>query len=110
MNLDEAFLDEKLAELERAASWSPRIISKLETLIYVTEEVYQAPGVSELLRELHVTPRKASLKGVQRAMAVYRVARCQPRPPLKSPPERLQSAQGRIRAMRSVVGLVPGAT
>ena len=73
MNLDEAFLDEKLAELERAASWSPRIISKLETLIYVTEEVYQAPGVSELLRELHVTPRKASLKGVQRAMDVYRV-------------------------------------
>ena len=31
--LNEQLLDEKLAELEKAKPWSPRVISKLETLI-----------------------------------------------------------------------------
>ena len=42
--------------------------------IYLTEEVYRVPGVKELLTELQVTPQQANLKGVQRAVSVYRVA------------------------------------
>jgi len=42
--------------------------------IYLTEEVFRVPGVRELLSELHVTPQEANLKGVQRAVSVYRVA------------------------------------
>jgi class 3 adenylate cyclase len=41
--------------------------------IYLTEDVYRAPGVRELLEGLDVSPRKAQLKGVQRAVDVYRV-------------------------------------
>jgi class 3 adenylate cyclase len=42
--------------------------------IYVTDDVYQAPGVKELLAEFKVTPRQANLKGVQRTVGVYRCA------------------------------------
>jgi class 3 adenylate cyclase len=42
--------------------------------IYITEDVYREPGVKELLGELHVTPEQANLKGVQRAVNVYRIA------------------------------------
>ena len=42
--------------------------------IYITDEIYRAPGVGELLRDLHVTAQQASLKGVQRSVSVYRVA------------------------------------
>ncbi len=42
--------------------------------IYLTEEVYREPGVTELLREFDVTPQQATLKGIQRAVSVYRVA------------------------------------
>ncbi|MGE0550684.1 MAG: DUF5939 domain-containing protein [Kofleriaceae bacterium] len=41
--------------------------------IYITEDVYRAPGVKELLSEFQVAPREATLKGVQRAVNVYRV-------------------------------------
>lgn len=46
--------------------------------IYVTEEVYRAPGVAERLGAMQVTPQQAQLKGVQRAVSVYRVARAAP--------------------------------
>lgn len=46
--------------------------------IYVTEDVYREPGVRELLSELHVTPREANLRGVQRAVRVYRIATTAP--------------------------------
>jgi class 3 adenylate cyclase len=46
--------------------------------IYVTEDVYRAPGVAEILDGLHVTPSQASLRGVQRAVSVYRVASAAP--------------------------------
>jgi class 3 adenylate cyclase len=42
--------------------------------IYLTEDVYRVPGVQEVLAELHVTPSEATLKGVQKAVSVYRVA------------------------------------
>jgi class 3 adenylate cyclase len=42
--------------------------------IYITDEVYREPGVAELLREFHVTPQKANLKGIQRTVNVHRVA------------------------------------
>ena len=42
--------------------------------IYLTEEVYREPGVKELIAEFDVTPHEASLKGVHRAVRVYRVA------------------------------------
>jgi class 3 adenylate cyclase len=42
--------------------------------VFITHEVYAAPGVKELLQELHVTPQQRTLKGVQRAVSVYRVA------------------------------------
>lgn len=42
--------------------------------IYITDEIYRAPGVGELLQDLHVTAQQASLKGVQRSVSVYRVA------------------------------------
>ncbi len=46
--------------------------------IYITHEVYTAPGVKESLSELQVTPREATLRGVQRAVSVYRVATTAP--------------------------------
>jgi class 3 adenylate cyclase len=42
--------------------------------IYITEEVYRAPEVADVLSGLHVTPESARLKGVQRTVGVYRVA------------------------------------
>jgi class 3 adenylate cyclase len=42
--------------------------------IYITEDVYSASGVKEQLRELHVAPRQANLKGVQRCVNVFRIA------------------------------------
>lgn len=36
--IDEALLDEKLAELERVRTWSPRVISKLEQLLHSPDE------------------------------------------------------------------------
>lgn len=42
--------------------------------IYITHEVYTAPGVKDVLRDLSVTPQQATLKGVQRAVNVYRLA------------------------------------
>jgi class 3 adenylate cyclase len=42
--------------------------------IYITQDVYDAPGVKELLHGLHITPHEASLRGVQRMVGVYRVA------------------------------------
>jgi len=42
--------------------------------IFITDEVYREPGVSEVLREFEVTPREATLKGIQRPIRVYRVA------------------------------------
>lgn len=41
--------------------------------IYLTKSVYHSPGVKELLTEFYVTPETASLKGVTKAMQVYRV-------------------------------------
>ncbi len=46
--------------------------------IYLTDEVYREPGVSELLHEFDVTPRQATLKGIQRTVQVYRVASVSP--------------------------------
>ena len=42
--------------------------------IFITDEIFRAPGVGDVLSELHVTPQRASLKGIQRAVSVYRVA------------------------------------
>ncbi|HEV8246697.1 MAG TPA: adenylate/guanylate cyclase domain-containing protein, partial [Polyangiaceae bacterium] len=42
--------------------------------IYITEEVYRAPGVTDLLEGFDVTAHAANLKGVQRTVKVYRVA------------------------------------
>jgi class 3 adenylate cyclase len=46
--------------------------------IYITDEVYRAPGVKELISEFHVTPHEVSLRGVQRPVSVYRVATAPP--------------------------------
>lgn len=46
--------------------------------IYLTEEVFSAPGVEDLVRELHVSSHEAQLKGVQRAVRVFRVAATPP--------------------------------
>jgi class 3 adenylate cyclase len=42
--------------------------------IFITHEVYTAPGVKDVLGDLSVTPQQATLKGVQRAVSVYRLA------------------------------------
>lgn len=42
--------------------------------IYLTEDVYRAAGVRELLTGLDVTSGQATLKGVQRPVSVFRVA------------------------------------
>jgi class 3 adenylate cyclase len=36
--LDEAFLDERLAVIEKARSWSPRVVSKLELLLHTDDD------------------------------------------------------------------------
>jgi len=41
--------------------------------IYITDEVFRAPGVEELLKEFHVSPKSVSLRGVQRTVGVYRI-------------------------------------
>jgi class 3 adenylate cyclase len=41
--------------------------------IYLTDEVWRAPGVQALLADRTVTPRSAQLKGVARPVQVYRV-------------------------------------
>jgi class 3 adenylate cyclase len=41
--------------------------------IYLTKNVYLSPGVKELLGDFYVMPETASLKGVQKAMQVYKV-------------------------------------
>jgi len=41
--------------------------------IYVTDDIYRAPGVKELLTKFSVTPQQVSLKGVQRQVSVFRV-------------------------------------
>jgi len=41
--------------------------------IYVTDDIYRAPGVKELLSELSVTPLQVTLKGVQRQVSVFLV-------------------------------------
>jgi class 3 adenylate cyclase len=46
--------------------------------IYITEDVYREPDVKDLLTEFHVTPYEARLRGVQRAVQVYRVATTPP--------------------------------
>lgn len=51
--------------------------------IYMTKTVYLSPGVKELLGEFHVTPESASLKGIQKAMQVYRVTYGKPDTPKK---------------------------
>jgi class 3 adenylate cyclase len=42
--------------------------------IYLTDEVYRAEGVKDLLTELQVSSRQVQLKGVQRPVAVHRVS------------------------------------
>jgi class 3 adenylate cyclase len=41
--------------------------------IYLTKNVFLSPGVKELLEDFYVTPETASLKGIQKAMQVYKV-------------------------------------
>jgi class 3 adenylate cyclase len=41
--------------------------------IYLTKNVYLSPGVKELLEDFYVKAETASLKGVQKAMQVYKV-------------------------------------
>jgi class 3 adenylate cyclase len=41
--------------------------------IYVTEGVYRHPGVSELLQGFNVKPEETRLKGIERAVAVYKI-------------------------------------
>jgi class 3 adenylate cyclase len=49
--------------------------------IYITEEVYRAPGVLPLLEGLHVDAREANLRGVKRTVSVYRIATHPPSAP-----------------------------
>lgn len=42
--------------------------------IYVTDEVYRAPGVADALGRYDVAPRDVMLKGMQRRFSVFRVA------------------------------------
>ncbi|HTM46103.1 MAG TPA: DUF5939 domain-containing protein [Polyangiaceae bacterium] len=42
--------------------------------IYLTDDVYRAAGVKDLLREMQVTPREVQLRGVQKPVAVYRAS------------------------------------
>jgi class 3 adenylate cyclase len=46
--------------------------------ICITEEVYGAPGVAEIIAPYPVTKSQAELKGVSKAMSVYHVARMAP--------------------------------
>ncbi len=41
--------------------------------IYVSSDVYNAPGVGETLRAHHVTPEQASVKGVSEKLQVYKI-------------------------------------
>lgn len=43
--------------------------------ICITEEVYRAPGVAEIIAPYPVTKSEAELKGVSKAMSVYHLAR-----------------------------------
>ena len=46
--------------------------------IYVTEDVFRAPGVEPLMKEFHVSRREARLKGIERAVGVYRIGTAPP--------------------------------
>ena len=41
--------------------------------VYVSEEIYQAPGVHEFLDKFEIMPGKAHLKGIQTEMQVYKI-------------------------------------
>ena len=65
-------LEERLVAIEAAKSWSPRVENCL------TEEVHGAPGVAEIIAPYPVAKSEAELKGVSKAMRVYRLARTAP--------------------------------
>jgi len=48
--------------------------------IYITEDVYDAPGVKEVLSGYAVTPEFATLKGVSEKMRVYKITEKDARP------------------------------
>jgi class 3 adenylate cyclase/predicted RNA-binding Zn-ribbon protein involved in translation (DUF1610 family) len=41
--------------------------------IYITDDIYNYPGVRDLLKDFNIVPDKARLKGVQEEMKVYRI-------------------------------------
>jgi hypothetical protein len=84
-SIDERLLESKMTQIERARAWSPRVISKFETLIRSEDEVglwranplafalYTAPDVRELLAGHDVAEFDAPLSGVEGNARVYRV-------------------------------------
>ena len=41
--------------------------------VYVSEEIYQAPGVQQFLEKFEIIPGRAHLKGIQTEMQVYKI-------------------------------------
>jgi hypothetical protein len=41
--------------------------------VYVSEEIYQAPGVQEFLGKFEIIPGRAHLKGIHNEMQVYKI-------------------------------------
>jgi hypothetical protein len=41
--------------------------------VYVSEEIYQAPGVQEFLEKFEIIPGRAHLKGILTEMQVYKI-------------------------------------
>ncbi|HEY5040308.1 MAG TPA: adenylate/guanylate cyclase domain-containing protein, partial [bacterium] len=68
--------------------------------IYLTKNVYQTPGVKELLEDFYVTPETANLKGIQKAMQVYRVTYEPPAKKAKSRKPRVKATKRKVKKTR----------
>jgi class 3 adenylate cyclase len=65
--------------------------------IYLTKNVYQTPGIKELLEDFYVTLETANLKGIQKAMQVYRVTY---EPPTKKAKPRKRRPKAKERKVK----------
>jgi len=67
-------LNERLDYFGQTVNIAARIQSLADANeIYVSSDVYNAPGVSETLQAHHVTPEQASVKGVSEKLQVYKI-------------------------------------
>src|SRR5262245_57916345 len=58
--IDEGLLDEKLAVVERAREWSPRLVSKLEALLHSADDgALHRINPMRFASERHVPPAEA---------------------------------------------------